>query len=84
MNFLLNQYSFIVISTFLTVVAGFLLLKNKPKWKNFLAFGIIITGLVFAWIIIHPRQTPFMNNAQAVQEMIGAGKPILLEFQSPY
>ena len=47
MNFLLNQYSFIVISTFLTVVAGFLLLKNKPKWKNFLAFGIIITGLFF-------------------------------------
>ncbi len=84
MNFLFNQYSFIVISTFLTVVAGLLLLKNKPTWKNFLALGIIITGLVFAWIIIHPRQTPFMNNAQAVQGMIGAGKPVLLEFQSPY
>jgi len=83
-NFLVNQYSFIVISTFLTVAAGFLLLKNKPTWKNFLAFGIVITGLVFAWIIIHPRQTPFMNNAEAVQGMIGAGKLVLLEFQSPY
>ena len=25
-----------------------------------------------------------MNNAKAVQGMIGAGKPVLLEFQSPY
>jgi hypothetical protein len=68
----------------LLIGAGFLLLRRQPKSKNYLAFGVIIIGIIAAWMIIHPRQTPLMNNAQAVQKLIGAGKPVLLEFQSPY
>jgi len=50
----------------------------------FLAFGVIIAGMITAWVIMHPRQTPLMDDAKMVQEMIGAGTPVLLEFQSPY
>ena len=50
----------------------------------FTAVGMIVTGLVTAWVILHPRQTPLMDDAKVVQDMIGAGTPVLLEFQSPY
>jgi hypothetical protein len=84
MNFLINQYSFIAISVLLTLGAGLILLRNQPKTRDFLAFSVIVIGLIFAWAILHPRQTPLMNDARLVKEMIGAGKPVLLEFQSPY
>jgi hypothetical protein len=79
-----NQYSFLLIAAALTLVTGLVLLSNKPKWNDFVAFGVIVAGLITAWIIMHPRQTPLMDDAKDVQAMIGAGKPVLLEFQSPY
>ncbi len=81
---ILRQYSFVLIALGLIVAAGFILLTNKPKWNDYLAFGVIIFGLFTAWVIFHPRQTPLMDDARKVQAMIGAGTPVLLEFQSPY
>ena len=63
---------------------GFILLSGKPRWQEFLSLGVIGTGLVAAWFILHPIQTPLMENAQKVQDQIGQGMPVLLEFQSPY
>ena len=84
MVLIFRQYSFVLIALGLVVAAGFILLTNKPKWNDYLAFGVIVTGLITAWAILHPRQTPLMDDARKVQAMIGAGTPVLLEFQSPY
>ncbi len=84
MDEIYNHYSFLWIALGLTIVAGLVLLTNKPRLRDFLAFGAIVAGLSVAWLILHPRQTPLMNDAKIVQEMIGAGTPVLLEFQSPY
>lgn len=84
MNFLLNQYSFVAISILLIAAVGFILLGNRPKWKDYLAFGVIVLGFIVAWAMLHPRQTLLMNDAKLVKEMIGEGTPVLLEFQSPY
>jgi K+-transporting ATPase A subunit len=81
---ILNQYSLIWISVLLLIVFGLLLFRQKPGLSHIIAFGVILLGLVYAWIAIHPRQTPLMENAQSVQDMIGNGQPVLLEFQSPY
>jgi hypothetical protein len=81
---LIREYSVLIISIGLVVAAGLMLLTNKPKFRDFLAFGVIVVGLVTAWGILHPRQTPLMDDAKAVRAMIGSGKPVLLEFQSPY
>jgi hypothetical protein len=43
-----------------------------------------VLALFTAWSLVHPRQTPLMDDAKEVRAMIGAGKPVLLEFQSPY
>jgi len=79
-----NQYSAGWIAAFLGAVAGFLLLRRRPKWPKFLAFGVLVLGLAAAWILVHPRQTAQVNDAAQVQASIGQGTPVLLEFQSPY
>ena len=84
MNLLIREYSFIVIAVGLAIAAGLMLLTNKPKLNDYLAFGVIVAGLVTAWVILHPRQTPLMDDAKVVRAMIGTGTPVLLEFQSPY
>ena len=84
MNLLIREYSFIVIAVGLAIAAGLMLLTNKPKLNDYLAFGVIVAGLITAWVILHPRQTPLMDDAKVVRAMIGTGTPVLLEFQSPY
>ena len=84
MGEIFGLYSFIFIAAGFAFVAGLILLTNKPKWNDYLAFGVIVFGLVAAWTILHPRQTLLMDDAKNVQAMIGTGKPVLLEFQSPY
>ncbi len=79
-----NHYSFLWIAIALTIVAGLVLLTNRPRPRDFLSFGVIVTGLLVAWLILHPRQTDLMSDAKAVQATIGLGTPVLLEFQSPY
>jgi len=84
MTTFINQYSFLLLAVGLTVLAGVILLTRRPRWNDYLAFAAILTGLVLAWVILHPRQTPLMDDAIEVREMIGAGTPVLLEYQSPY
>ena len=84
MSALFGEYSFITIAAGFAVIAGIILLANKPKWNDYLAFGVIVVGLVIAWAVLHPRPTLLMEDAKEVQAMIGTGKPVLLEFQSPY
>jgi hypothetical protein len=81
---LYNHYSFLWMAVGLTIVAGLVLLTNKPRVRDFVSFGVIVAGLGAAWLILHPHQTPLMNDAQSVKAMIGTGTPVLLEFQSPY
>ena len=63
---LLNQYSFVILSIALVIGAGVILLARRPRWNDYLAFGAILAGLIAAWIILHPRQTPLMEDARAV------------------
>jgi thiol-disulfide isomerase/thioredoxin len=84
MSTFFNQYSFLLVAAGLVIVTALVLLSRAPKWTDYLAFGVILASLITAWVILHPRQTPLMEDAQKVKEMIGAGVPVLLEFQSPY
>lgn len=84
MSAIINQYSFVIIILGLVAAAGAVLLTRKPRWNDYLAFAVILGGLIAAWAILHPRQTPLMQDSRNVQQMIGAGAPVLLEFQSPY
>ena len=84
MNHLVNQYSSLWITGAFLLLVALILFRQKPKARDFIAMGVVIMGLVVAWILLHPTQTPLMDDAKMVQDMIGQGKPVLLEFQSPY
>jgi thiol-disulfide isomerase/thioredoxin len=84
MDEIYNHYSFLWIALGLTIVAGLVLLTNKPKFRDYLSFSVIAAGLFVSWLILHPHQTALMKDARSVQAVIGGGTPVLLEFQSPY
>jgi drug/metabolite transporter (DMT)-like permease len=84
MDKLVNQYSAVVSAALLTLVLGFFLLKDGLRWTNLLALAAILAGLFLVWLAAHPTQTQQYHQAAQVQSQIGAGKPVLLEFQSPY
>ena len=84
MSILPVGYTFLFVAIGFIIVVGIILLTNKPKWNDYTAFAVIVIALVVGWSIIHPRPTVIRAGAQEVQNMIGAGKPVLLEFQSPY
>ena len=84
MNPIINQFSAVWIAAGLVLVVALFLFRQQPKPADFVALGAVILGLVFAWSLLHPTQTPLMEDSMIVQSMIGQGKPVLLEFQSPY
>ena len=84
MPLFISNNSFVLVALLFTGVAASILLTNKPKWKEFLAFGLIVVSLITAWGILHPRQTMLMEDSQMVRDTIGKGTPVLLQFQSPY
>ena len=84
MNQIINQYSALWIAGALVLLVALVIFRHNPKPSEFIALGLVILGLGLAWFILHPTQTPLMDDAQSVQAMIGQGKPVLLEFQSPY
>ena len=84
MNQIINQYSALWMASAIVLLIALIIFRHKPKPGEFFALGVVILGLGLAWFILHPTQTPLMDDAQSVQAMIGQGKPVLLEFQSPY
>jgi len=84
MEQLVNQYSALWVAGAFVLLVALILFRQKPKTSDFVAMIVVVIGLVVAWYLLHPRQTPLMNDAKSVQSMIGQGKPVLLEFQSPY
>ena len=84
MEQLINQYSALWVAGAFVLLVVLIILRRKPTVSDYVALGVVILGLALAWTSLHPRQTPLMEDARTVQEMIGAGRPVLLEFQSPY
>ncbi len=52
-----NHYSFVWIALGLTIVAGLVLLTNKPRLRDFISFGVIVARPVVGWLVLHPRQS---------------------------
>lgn len=79
----INQYSFFVISGIILLVGAVLVLRRGltvPRVLGVAGAALLVLGV---WFAIRPQQTPDQNAAR-IEEQIGAGKPVLLEFQSPY
>lgn len=81
---ILGPYSGIVVLIAAILVMAIAILSRRARQQEFIWVGALALLMVAGWVAIRPTQTPLMDDAKEVQAMIGAGKPVLLEFQSPY
>jgi O-antigen ligase len=79
----LNLYSVPLMLLVIILLAGSLLLRGGPSRGRVAILLALVIGLVVGWFTIRPVQTP-TEGAEELRNRIGAGNPVLLEFQSPY
>jgi NADH:ubiquinone oxidoreductase subunit 6 (subunit J) len=79
----INLYSALLLLVVVILFSGFLLLRRGVSLARVAVIVLIGLVLVAGWWFMRPVQTPHADLAE-LQGKIGAGKPVLLEFQSPY
>ena len=80
---LLNHYSFVIAAIFLVSLVG-----GVTQWlgggRNALVVLLgMALGAGLVWLFVRPSPGQ-PSSAAGVRAQIGAGAPVLLEFQSPY
>jgi CHASE2 domain-containing sensor protein len=79
---IVNQYSFLWITAI--AFGGLLLLyRRRPRRELAISAAALAVGCLIAFLLFSPEAsepTPTSPGA----DLIGAGTPVLLEFQSPY
>jgi NO-binding membrane sensor protein with MHYT domain len=79
----LNQHSFSVGAAFALAILALWLFRDGITLNDLLAFGALGLGLGIAYFFFNPGESTD-TDPEAVVEQIGAGTPVLLEFQSPF
>jgi hypothetical protein len=83
MNQWINQHSLSLV--IIGVLAFVLIACLRRGWRrtDFFLVGGLALGMLAIWFLFRPTATPAADSA-SIEAQIGAGQPVLLEFQSPY
>jgi hypothetical protein len=65
-------------------LAALLVFRRRRRATELIGFALVLVALIAIWLVLRPRQTPQVGDAAQIQALIGRGKPVLLEFQSPF
>jgi len=76
-----NHNSFLMSVVILWLAAAWVLLRKERDWRRWLAFGAVSVVLLMGYYALRPAQAT-SGDADALHAQIGAGQPVLLEFQS--
>lgn len=79
----INQNSFVLAAGAAFLVIAIWLLRDGVRWGDLLALGAVALGLWAAHALLRPPAGDSADE-RAVRAEIGAGLPVLIEFQSPY
>lgn len=79
----INQHSFLLVTIVALLVLGGVLLRDGVRANDGLALGALAGGLILAYVLLRPGPSTH-SEVDEVHRLIGAGRPVLLEFQSPY
>ena len=80
-----NQFSFLLAGIFLLMVAA-VLLRMRRRSLHAREVGILFVlaaAICLGWLVFSPKNSTAFS-AQQLHAQIGQGKPVLIEFQSPY
>lgn len=80
---LINQHSFLFAAVAALVVVSAVLFRDGFRPQDWYALGALSAGLALAYGLLRPGPSTHAQ-VQEVESLIGAGRPVLLEFQSPY
>ncbi|MGB2895484.1 MAG: hypothetical protein WBB65_04890 [Anaerolineales bacterium] len=80
----INQYSFPFLAGVILLILAGILLRKVGTEGMLVPLGAMILGFLFAFWLFSPGASAETPDAAKVEEVIGAGKAVLLEFQSPY
>ena len=83
MDRILNQFSFILGGVVIFGFAVALIARRGFTLGRGILLGVLALLLVAAWVVLHPAGLK-NTSAEQVLDRIGSGKPVLLEFLSPY
>ena len=78
-----NQNSLWIGGLILITLISFFRLRDGVTRRDGLVIGAVIGVLILGWAVFRPRASQ-VAGADEIRARIGAGKPVLLEFQSPY
>ncbi|MEE9512725.1 MAG: hypothetical protein V3V46_01500 [Anaerolineales bacterium] len=81
---LINQYSFPFLAGVILLTLAGILLRKMGTNGLLVPLAAMIMGFLFAFWLFSPGASAETSDAAKVEEVIGAGKAVLLEFQSPY
>ncbi len=76
-----NHYSFLILAVLILGVAAWRLLRNNPGRREWLLFGALAVVVLGGYYTFRPASGT-QSPAADIQAQIGAGNPVLLEFQS--
>ncbi len=79
----LNQHSYTLGAALALAILALWLFRDGITLNDLLAFGALALGLGIAYFIFNPGESTD-TDPETVIEQIGAGTPVLLEFQSPF
>lgn len=82
---LINQFSYLVTSVFLLVVTGGLLAWRRKGFhlREAGLLAVMAILLLLGWFASRPAKVTAVTAGQ-IRAQLGQGKPVLVEFQSPY
>jgi hypothetical protein len=79
----INHHSFSLFAAASLLCLAIYLFRDGIEPSDLVAFGALILGLVIAYWFLGPGPST-ASRLNEVEAKIGAGQPVLLEFQSPY
>lgn len=83
MNQWINQHSLTLLMAGVLAILLIACLRRGWKRRDFLLVGGLALGMLVIGLLFRPAATPAAD-LNDIRTRIGAGEPVLLEFQSPY
>jgi uncharacterized membrane protein len=78
-----NQYSFTMVAGTLIILFSILIFRGGVGQREIIALVALIIGFMVAYWFFNPGESS-TGGGERTKAAIGSGKPVLLEFQSPY
>jgi hypothetical protein len=79
----INQYSFTVVAGTLIIVFAFFIFRYEIGQRQVISLVALVIGFFVAYSFFNPGESS-TGGASRVADAMGGGKPVLMEFQSPF